>query len=295
MAVAAVAGVGLTAMPSAAHAAPTAVVAVSCNTPALIAAITAANAATSQTLRLATGCTYDLTAAAQTGTRGPNGLPIITGNVTLVGRNTTIRRNAAALFRIVEVSAGAGLALRGITLTGGDGGANTGGAILNARGRVLLFRSLVFGNTADNGGGISNDSGSLRLVSSTVRNNTTGIGGGGGGIYNDGGMLVKFSRVNSNRANTDGGGIYNELGGRAYMYRSDIVGNIAVSEGGGIYNGNGGYLRGDLVRVSFNGAASGGGHYNLGAPGSGAFTRSAVTQNNPNNCAPLGTVPGCTG
>jgi hypothetical protein len=292
VAVAALAGVGLATVPSAAHAQ---VVTVSCNTPALLTAITAANAATSQTLRLAANCTYDLTAAAQTGTRGPNGLPIITGNITLIGRNTTIRRNAVALFRIAEVAAGAGLNLRGITLTGGDAGVNNGGAILNARGRVLLFQSLVFGNTADNGGGISNDTGSLRLVSSTVRNNTTGTGGGGGGIYNDGALQVKFSRINSNRSNTDGGGVFNELGGRAFLYRSDVVGNIAVGEGGGFYNGNGGYMRGDLVRVSFNGAVSGGGYYNLGAPGSGAFTRSAVVQNNPNNCVPLGTVAGCVG
>ncbi|MBC6456834.1 hypothetical protein [Actinomadura sp. HBU206391] len=292
MAVAALAGVGLATVPSAAHAQ---VVSVACNTPALLAAITAANAAASQTLRLATNCTYDLTAAAQVGTRGPNGLPIITGNITMLGRNTTIRRNAVALFRIVEVAAGAGLSLRGITLTGGDGGVNTGGAILNARGRVLLFQSLVFGNSADNGGGISNDSGSLRLVSSTVRNNTTDTGGGGGGIYNDGALLVRFSRVNSNRANTSGGGIYNELGGRAQLFRSDVIGNIAVVNGGGFYNGAGGNVRGDLVRISFNGAVSGGGVFNAASAGNAAFTRSAVVQNNPNNCVPLGTVPGCVG
>jgi hypothetical protein len=295
VAVAALAGVGLATVPSAAHAMPTAVVAVSCNTPALIAAITAANAATSQTLKLATNCTYDLTTAAQVGTRGPDGLPIITGNITLIGRNTTIRRNAVAQFRIIEVAAGAGLYLRRITITGGDAGANTGGGILNARGRVLLFQSLVFGNSADNGGGISNDSGSLRLVSSTVRNNTTDAGGGGGGIYNDGALLVKYSRVNSNRANTNGGGIFNELGGRALLYRSDVVGNISVVNGGGIYNGAGGNVRGDLVRISFNGAVTGGGVYNAASPGNVYFTRSAIVQNNPNNCVPLGTIPGCVG
>ena len=292
MAGAVLAGVGLVAAPSPAHALSS-LVTVSCNTPALIAAINAANAASAQTLRLAANCTYDLTAPAQTGTRGPDGLPIITGNITLEGRNTTIRRNAVALFRIVEVAAGATLNLRGITITGGDAGADTGGGILNARGSVLLFRSLVFGNTADSGGGISNDSGSVRLVSSTVRNNSTGTGGGGGGIYNDGFLSVRFSRINSNRANTNGGGIFNELGGRAFLFRSDVIGNLAVVNGGGIYNGVGGTVRGTLVRISFNGAANGGGVFNAANAGTVRFFLSAVTQNNPNNCVPLGTVQGC--
>lgn len=287
------AGAGLAAVPSVAYAQPD-LVAVSCSTPALLAAITAANAAPRETLKLAGNCTYNLAAAAQIGTRGPDGLPIITGNITLLGHNTVIKRNAAAQFRIIEVASGAVLNVRDVTISGGDSGVNTGGGILNARGNVLLFHSLVAGNTGDNGAGISNDSGALRLVSSTVRNNTTS-GGGGGGIYNDGFLSIKYSRLNSNRANTHGGGLYNELGGRTFIYRSDIIGNIAATNGGGIYNGVGGLVRGDLVRVSYNGAASGGGHFSAANPGSSVFANSAIVQNNPNNCVPLGTVPGCTG
>jgi hypothetical protein len=287
------AGTGLAAVPSVAYAQPRAV-SVSCSTPSLLAAITAANAAPKETLKLAGNCTYNLTAAAQNGTRGPNGLPIITGNITLQGQNTVIRRNAVAPFRIVEVAAGAVLNVRGITISGGDAGSATGGGILNARGSVLLFHSLVAGNTADNGGGVSNDSGALRLVSSTVRNNIA-TGGGGGGIYNDGFLSIRFSRLNSNRANTSGGGLYNELGGRAFLFRSDVIGNIAAATGGGIHNGAGGLVRGTLVRTSFNGAASGGGVSNAANPGSVTFTTSAITQDNPNNCVPAGTVPGCVG
>ncbi|MCW2898021.1 MAG: hypothetical protein JWO67_286 [Streptosporangiaceae bacterium] len=295
MAGAVLAGAGLAVAPTAANA-QASVVAVACTVPALRNAITQANAVQARTLLLARNCSYDISDVVPGGLRGPNGLPIITGHITMISRNTTIRRSGGVPFRLLEVAAGAVLNIRNLTLTGGDAGGNPGGAILNGRGSVLLFHSLVAGNTADNGAGLANDSGALRLVSSTVRNNTTGTGGGGGGIYTDGFLSVRFSRINSNRANTNGGGIFSELGGRTFIFRSDVVGNLAVGSGGGIFNGSGGRVQGDLVRVSFNGAINGGGVDNTGnPPGSVSFTRSAVAQNNPNNCVPLGTVPGCTG
>jgi hypothetical protein len=300
MAGAVLAGAGLATVPSAANATNgngnAHAVDVPCNTPALIGAINAANLVSERVLNLAQNCIYTLTTAVvQPTTRGPDGLPIIRSRITLVGKNTTIKRDSAALpFRIIEVAAGAHLNVRGLTISGGNAGTDSGGGILNARGGVLLFLTLVHGNTADNGAGISNDSGALRLVSSTVRDNRVRAnGGGGGGIYNDGFLSIKLSRVNLNRANTNGGGLFNELGGRAFIFRSDIIANTAELQGGGIFNGDGGNVRADRVRVQFNQATDGGGAFDLGTPGTVVFKRSIVKFNSAPNCAPAGAVIGC--
>src|SRR4051794_7953859 len=78
-----------------AHAATTRV---PCEAPALIAAIAATNATPeADTLTLAPGCVYTLSAP----NTATDGLPLITGDVTLDGRGATIRRAASApAFRI---------------------------------------------------------------------------------------------------------------------------------------------------------------------------------------------------
>ncbi|MGI8330306.1 hypothetical protein ACRYCC_10075 [Actinomadura scrupuli] len=214
-----------------------AAVAVPCSVSALVTAIQAANAVTSQVLQLAPFCTYSLTAPVVIGSRGPNGLPIITGNVTLVGQHrTTINRFSGARFRILEVAAGGTLTTHNLIISGGDGGANTGGGILNANGTVALNSTLIARNTADNGAGLSNDRGRMTLFNSIVSVNTTGGGGGGGGIYNDGILTLRRSTVSGNWANTSGGGIFNEQGGRTVLSSSTVSGNGAAANGGGIYN-----------------------------------------------------------
>jgi hypothetical protein len=287
------AGVGLAAAPSVAQAQT---ISVPCSTSALITAIGTANGQVSARLRLARSCIYDLTGPfVQAATRGPDGLPIITGDITIDGERSTIRRNVMAPFRILEVAAGGVLRAEELTITGGDAGADTGGGILNARGRVLLERTSVTFNTADNGAGISNDSGDLRLVRSVVSNNQVRAGGGGGGgIYSDGFLLLDRSRLGSNTANTNGGGLFNENGGRAALQRSDIMNNTAtLGTGGGIHNAAGGIVQGERLRVESNTATDGGGVSNAGRSGAVVFTRSGFRNNSPNNCIPLNTAQGC--
>ncbi|MGH3387504.1 MAG: hypothetical protein ACRDOO_01335 [Actinomadura sp.] len=291
------AGVGLAAVPSAAQAQT---ISVACgDTPGLIAAITTANAATSAKIRLGRNCTYDLTAAfAQVtppATRGPNGLPIITGDISIDGRGSTIRRTVAAQFRILEVAAGAVLRATGLGISGGDAGAETGGGVLNARGRVLFDKSTISGNTADNGAGLSNDSGDMRLERSTVSNNQTRAnGGGGGGIYSDGFLMVERSRLTANQANTNGGGLFSELGGRVVLNRSDITSNRAVlGTGGGLHNADGGIVQGSRLKLEFNTATDGGAAFNGARAGSVTFSKSNFRSNSPNNCVPLNTLRGC--
>jgi hypothetical protein len=270
---------------------------VACNTSSLITAISSANSAeTPKTLTLATGCTYNVTAVASTGARGDNGLPIITGNITLVGSDTTIRRTGATPFRLLEVDGTLGV--RGITLTGGDAGGNPGGAILNAQGTVSVTSSSITRNVADNGAGLANDRGEVTLSSSTVRDNSTVTysGGGGGGIYNDGTMTLNSSAVIFNDANANGGGIYNELTGRLSVNSTQLLANTAKLRGGGLYNGTNGAVTFIGSVVQHNSAdVTGGGIYNATCRCAITLSNTRVSVNDPNNCRPSGSITGCSG
>jgi hypothetical protein len=273
---------------------------VPCSAAALVTAVAAANASGSGTLQLASNCNYLLTAPSATG-RGPDGL-LITGNIRIVGgRSTQISRSTAAVpFRIIEVASGAVLDLRRIFVSGGLTDAtvptnDTGGGILNSRGTILLVRTTISTNTADNGAGVSNDSGRVIVSDSRIENNTTRLtGGGGGGLYNDGSLTIQRSLIRGNRANTNGGGIYNGQGGRAETFRVTFDRNVAGATGGGLYNNTDGRLVLRQTLVELNSAANGGGIFNAGVPSRVTLFRSLVRNNTPNNCAPTGSVPGCT-
>lgn len=289
---------GLTAAPSTAYAQP--VTDVPCSTPLLVTAVKEANKLGSGTLRLASFCDYALTGAAEAG-RGPDGLPVITGDIALIGgRSTTISRSSSApRFRILEISAGAVLHLRQVHISGGDAdgtipGNDTGGGILNSRGNVELIRTTVSGNTADSGAGISNDSGRVFLDRSLVTENATRAGGGGGGgFYNDGSLRMSFSRVAVNTANTNGGGIYNGQGGRTETFRSTIDHNTAGAGGGAVFNAPDGRLVLTQTSITGNKAASGGGIFNGGKTSRVTLVSDDIESNIPNNCYPMNTMAGC--
>ncbi|GAB2825922.1 hypothetical protein GCM10027176_32910 [Actinoallomurus bryophytorum] len=288
---------GVAVSPSTALAAP--VTFVPCSTPALISAVNAANLAGSGVLRLASFCDYALTSAAGSG-RGPDGLPVIHGNIVLAGgRFTRISRPPSApRFRIIEVQAGAVLGVRNLAISGGEAdgtipGNDTGGGILNSRGNVALIHAWITNNMADSGAGVSNDSGRVLVSHSLIRDNTTRNGGGGGGFYNDGSLLVAKSFVTGNHANTNGGGVYNGQGGRTELSRSVFDDNSAGAGGGGVYNATDGRLVAIHSMIKHNSAAGGGGISNAGIPNRVALIASLVEGNVPNNCVPLNTVAGC--
>jgi hypothetical protein len=275
-----------------------AAVTVPCTTSSLISAIRTANTAGSpQTLNLAASCTYNLTTAADTGTRGGDGLPIITGYITLVGSSTTIQRMSSALFRIAEVTGT--LFAQGITFRDGDAGDNPGGGILSSHGVVSLTSTTIRSNAADNGAGVANDNGRFTITSSVITNNTTVTtsGGGGAGAYNDGIMRLVSTAVTFNNANTSGGGVYNELTGSLAVTGSQLQANTANLQGGGLYNGtNGAVTFTSNSTVQLNTANStGGGIYSNACQCSITLTDTTISANNPNNCRPTGWVVGCTG
>jgi hypothetical protein len=274
---------------------------VPCDAQALVAAVDDANTEGYGTLRLASHCNYALTRPSATG-RGPDGL-LINGNVQIIGGTSThISRSPAAVpFRIIEVAAGAVLDLRSVFISGGLTDAtfptnDTGGGILNSRGTITLFRTTITANTADNGAGISNDSAQLTVVRTRIENNhTRASGGGGGGLYNDGSLTIDGSLIRGNYANTNGGGIYNGQGGRAEAYRTTFDRNTVHANGGGIYNAADGRMVVQQTMVERNTAANGGGIFNGGGPNRVALIRSTVRNGTPDNCAPAGSMNGCTG
>ncbi|MFI1285259.1 hypothetical protein ACH4U5_31660 [Streptomyces sp. NPDC020858] len=122
-----------------------------CSQTALRAAITQANAAPGpDTLFLAPGCTYNLTAADNPG----NGLPVVTSDITIVGSflgaQNVIRRQSATAFRIFS-----------------GGIANSGaGNTLNIRNS-----SVSYNYASEAPGGILNDGGTVTLTATPVQEN----------------------------------------------------------------------------------------------------------------------------
>ena len=105
-------------------------VSVPCGINALVTAINAANSGGPSTLILSGNCTYGIKVPAT----AADGLPLITGHISLVSLgNTVIQRSPAALtaFRILDVAAGASLRLSNLSIRNGST-AGLGGGIQNA-------------------------------------------------------------------------------------------------------------------------------------------------------------------
>ena len=114
---------------------------------------------------------------------GSNGLPSVTGEITINGNGATIERSSdggTPDFRIVHIDGAGNLMLNNLSVTGGVATgvppANRGGGILNSGGTVTLTDSTVSGNSASElGGGIA-VFGTLTLTNSTVSDNSANDG-----------------------------------------------------------------------------------------------------------------------
>jgi hypothetical protein len=168
---------------------------------------------------------------------------------------------------------------KNLTLIGagdGIGGTSLQGTVLKRVLRVetgitaALQGLRITGGADSAAGGFLND-GTTTMTNCTVIDNAAQEGGG---IANSGGSLTLIGcTVRENDANLDGGGIYNENGGTVILDGTTVTRNRANLLGG---------------------ASTGGGIFNVG----GTVTLqngSSVTDNTPDNCAPPGSVPGCSG
>ncbi len=184
----------------------------------LVAAVAQANASAGpHTVNLAAGCTYALTNPAST----DDGLPVVTGQLSIRGHGATIRRAASSpAFRILEVAAGAEVTLDQVTITCGA---------------VSLSGTLALG------GGILN-SGSLAVTRSAIRHNEvsgTGSSAGGGGIANNGIVTLTDTVLRNNQASSTGtqiftavgGAVLNRTGATMTIDTSTVAGNKATAQG----------------------------------------------------------------
>ena len=198
-------------------------------------------------------------------TVGGNRLPVITGDVGIVGPGAaqlTISGNSAS--PILAVAAGGTASVRDLTLANGQAGNGNGGAIMNA-GSLTLCDSTLVDNQASSGGAIYNDGTAsiLTVNSSTFDSNSAANGGGcidndqgtvtinsstfdsndciapfgfgsGGAIYNAGTLTVNYSTLGNNDAAYKGAGIYNLA--NLTVNNSTFVGNQSSFYAGGIWN-----------------------------------------------------------
>jgi hypothetical protein len=110
--------------------------------------------------------------------------------------------------------------------------------------------------------------GQLSLTGVTVRGGDA-PGALGGGVINLGGTLAMITSSLQGNSAARGGGLYSD-NGSVSLTASTITGNTATGiagGGGGIWNNSGGVI----------------------------LFAGSVTGNSPDNCSPLGSVPGCTG
>lgn len=206
-----------------------------------------------------------------------SGLPVVFGNITIVGDNndynanassTLITRGGAIFYRLFYVAAGGNLTLKRLTLSKGDvgtedsgGGAihndgsltveecilgpdnksNYGGAILNFAGTAELKRCAVVDNQADWGGGLYNYIyGTMNVYDSEIRGNNVILASNGGGIINFNTMLIDRCVIRNNSA-AHGGGVSNlATPSNLTIKDSNVSSNTAWVYGGGfnIHEGN---------------------------------------------------------
>ncbi|WP_327706711.1 hypothetical protein OG530_38475 [Streptomyces decoyicus] len=107
--------------------------------------------------------------------------------------------------------------------------------------------------------------GELSVVGVTVRGGSAVPPFPGGGISNLGGTVSLLTSAVTGNTAVAGGGIYTD-NGTVSLTASSVTGNTAVASGGGIYVNSGGAV----------------------------LLATTVTGNTPDNCAPSGSVTGCT-
>jgi hypothetical protein len=286
----------------------------------LIADINAANlAGGANTITLVAGNTFTL-AAADNGTDGATGLPLIAANddLTIFGNGDTIERSTAKgtpAFRLFDVAGGASLRLENMTLQGGlayapgglglSGVTRFGGAVYN-QGALTLVDVTVQKNTAhggdatgfnggiepasDGAGGGIYSTGLLTLESCIIQNNLA-VGGRGQDGFLDCSDLDCAPQAGGTGGSALGGGLY-VGGGTVTISNSTFDSNDArggdggdsTPEGSGGGDGGqalGGALYASTASLSLHNSAITGNDANGGAGGKGALSRLGYFRRSP--------------
>lgn len=221
--------------------------------------------------------TYPLTGAFDLN----NGLPPITSTIVLQGNGSTIVRQSALPFRLLQVATSGDLTINQLTLMNGSLDGN-GGAIENDN-SLTISDSLIISNSAQirSGGGIyAGKKSTTHLTNTQIVSNKARSGAG---LFNDekstvtidgttDGTIAGSSIISNNVASGSGGGIHN-FGGDLKLLNSELFSNTAAIGGGAIAStprlvfissGFGATVAITNSRIISNTAAAGGGIVNLG-------------------------------
>jgi predicted outer membrane repeat protein len=229
-----------------------------------------------------------------------NGAGGISNQGTLTVDASTVSGNTAPNRPGGGINNGVNATLTVIGSTLADNTAAGAGGGINNNGVITVEDSSLFGNSGDNCGGIANvgQSGltTATVIGSSLHDNAARVADGGG-ICNsqNAALTLSDSTVYGNTADF-GAGIYDSHG-TSSVTGSTVTRNTASDQGGGIYAVSGGTARVALSVVEGNtangGSGSGGGIFN--ASGTVTLSLSVVDDNNPGNCDPSDSVPGCIG
>ncbi len=213
----------------------------------LIEDIISANSA-STTITLPANAIFAFTSA-DNSTDGANAMPVITGNVTIIGSGDTLERTAGApAFRLFDVASGGSLTLENLILSGGlakgAGIAAYGGAICSS-GALTLDGVTIESNAAQgstgsspfvggggnganaSGGGLYVAGGAAMLTDDILETNSALAGNGGRG-----GSLTIRGGDGGNGGAADGGALC-VAGGNVTLSSVTLVDNAAVGGNGG--------------------------------------------------------------
>jgi len=233
-----------------------------CTVQELIKAIDDANAdGVPSEIQLPANCVYTLTKVENTlnwnGLTIPNGLPIITSEITIQGNNAVIeiqRDPGEAHFGHFFLDYEKKLKLYDLTLR--DGARNIGGAVISNHGdfvayNVKFINNLAYPEDMDNlgkGGAIYSYFGKVRIsANSFFQQNMAGwtLSAGsnlGGAIYSfNSSLAINNSYFYENYAAGHGGAVYTvktpayEGGGMLTVQNSEFAFNSALEDGGGFY------------------------------------------------------------
>jgi hypothetical protein len=225
---------------------------------------------------------------------GPNGLPSITGSLTIQGagvqRTILERAPEAPPFRLLHIAPTGVLTLEGLTLRGGSidtsqGASFGGGGIFNHGGRVTLGQSLLTGNRVlggtASGGGLFNYAGQVVVHSSTLAGNrieSAPQADGGGLATLSGTVTITNSTIAGNHISGNGvtgGGVAEIASGGVLVamaiVNSTIAGNTAsghAGSGGGLatVGGTVTITSGTIAGNQISGIAVAGGGIRAGGP-----------------------------
>jgi hypothetical protein len=172
-------------------------------------------------------------------------------------RFTTIRGNPQS-FRVLEVAAGATVAVSGVTLrdgyanpTPGNSGFRPGGLVRNY-GALSLDRVRVTGGNATSGGGIANTGGTLTIDRSLIDDNNGGEDAGGLLSFGGGTVHVRNTTIAYNTA-AKGGGYYSWSDSGHPNANNALLEQVTIA-----WNGTGGvgWTGNDILRVKASVIAS---------------------------------------